>query len=68
MAEPDLAHPPPCPAPDARPQPPRLAPPLGACDCHAHICGPAARYPYVADRVYTPPDATIEAYQALAAP
>ena len=67
MADTDLAHVSPCPAPDARPRPPRLAPPRGACDCHAHICGPAARYPYAADRIYTPPDATIEAYQALLA-
>jgi 2-pyrone-4,6-dicarboxylate lactonase len=67
MPDIDLARAPLCPAPDAQPQPPRLALPRGACDCHAHVCGPAARYPYVAERVYTPPDATIETYRALLA-
>jgi predicted TIM-barrel fold metal-dependent hydrolase len=41
--------------------------PPGACDCHAHVCGPAAVYPYVAERIYTPPDATIEGYRHLLA-
>jgi 2-pyrone-4,6-dicarboxylate lactonase len=67
MPDIDLARAPPCPAPDAQPRPPRLALPRGACDCHAHICGPPARYPYAVDRVYTPPDATLEAYRALLA-
>ena len=48
----DLCQPP---RPTARP--PRLrAPPL-ACDSHAHVLGPPSRFPYVADRSYTPPDA-----------
>lgn len=37
-------------------QPALQVPPL-SCDCHAHILGPRADYPYVADRSYTPPDA-----------
>jgi len=41
--------------------------PAGACDCHAHICGPASVYPYGAERIYTPPDATIESYRRLLA-
>src|SRR3954453_20240266 len=36
-------------------------PPL-ACDCHAHVCGPADRYPYFPERIYTPPDALPDAY------
>src|SRR5215472_15868904 len=32
--------------------------PAGACDCHVHIIGEPAKYPFVADRVYTPPPAT----------
>ncbi|HXM80550.1 MAG TPA: amidohydrolase family protein [Burkholderiales bacterium] len=28
-----------------------------ACDCHAHVCGPQSRYPYAANRLYTPHDA-----------
>lgn len=33
--------------------------PRGACDCHVHIFDPA-RFPYMARRVYTPPQASIE--------
>ena len=54
-------------APDGVPQPPHMAMPPGACDCHAHICGPAATYPYGAERIYTPPDATLESYRHLLA-
>ncbi len=42
--------------------------PAGACDCHVHVFGPAARFPYDAGRVYTPGDASIEqllAHQAV---
>lgn len=44
--------------------PVRFAVPKGACDCHGHLFGPRARYPFVADRRYTPPDATIAEYWA----
>jgi predicted TIM-barrel fold metal-dependent hydrolase len=54
-------------AADAQPRAPSTALPPGACDCHAHICGPAAAYPYGAERIYTPPDATIESYRHLLA-
>lgn len=56
---------PPCAPPDPAPRAPRLAMPAGACDCHAHILGPAARHPYAAARVYTPPDCLLPAYQAM---
>ena len=39
-------------------------PPL-ACDAHCHIFGPHARYPYAADRPYTPPDAPLKDFRAL---
>ncbi|MDA0991464.1 MAG: amidohydrolase family protein [Verrucomicrobia bacterium] len=39
--------------------------PAGSCDCHAHVLGPPEIYPYVAERSYTPPTATLEAYQAM---
>jgi predicted TIM-barrel fold metal-dependent hydrolase len=52
-------------AADAQPRAPGTALPPGACDCHAHICGPASAYPYAAERIYTPPDATIESYRHL---
>ena len=34
-------------------------------DCHAHVCGPANLFPYATERIYTPPDASLENYQAL---
>lgn len=55
----------PCPAPDRTPRKPRTVFPVGACDTHAHICGPAARFPYAEERIYTPPDATSDDYLAL---
>ncbi len=44
--------------PDPATRCPAIALPSLACDCHAHVCGPAARYPYFAGRIYTPPEAT----------
>jgi predicted TIM-barrel fold metal-dependent hydrolase len=38
--------------------------PPGACDCHVHVFDPA-RFPYVAKRVYTPPEASVEDLIAL---
>jgi predicted TIM-barrel fold metal-dependent hydrolase len=67
MAPIDVSHAPLCAAPDGSPRAPGIALPGGACDCHAHICGPAAEYPYDAERIYTPPDATIESYRHLLA-
>jgi predicted TIM-barrel fold metal-dependent hydrolase len=63
----DLTHAPLCMAADAQPRAPGTALPPGACDCHAHICGPATAHPYSAERIYTPPDATIESYRHLLA-
>jgi predicted TIM-barrel fold metal-dependent hydrolase len=39
--------------------------PAGACDCHVHVFGPAARYPFWLGRAYTPGDASIEDLLAL---
>jgi 2-pyrone-4,6-dicarboxylate lactonase len=39
--------------------------PAGACDCHAHVIGPPEKFPYVPERSYTPPTATLAAYQSL---
>lgn len=39
--------------------------PAGACDTHAHICGPADFFPYAEDRIYTPPDSTLDDYLHL---
>ena len=51
-----------CQGPRAETKRPRLAVPPGACDCHMHIFGPPARYPYAVDRGYTPPNALEPAY------
>ena len=37
--------------------------PPGACDCHLHVFGPLARYPYASDRAYSPPEASFETYR-----
>ncbi|MBP0495517.1 amidohydrolase family protein [Pararoseomonas indoligenes] len=43
--------------------------PPGACDCHTHVFGPAASFPFAAGRTYTPgeapPDALLELQNAL---
>jgi predicted TIM-barrel fold metal-dependent hydrolase len=39
--------------------------PVGACDTHAHICGPEATFAYDPARIYTPPDALLPAYEHL---
>jgi len=51
--------------PDPNPVKPKYAPPPGACDAHCHIFGPAAEFPYAADRRYTPPDSPRENLRAL---
>jgi 2-pyrone-4,6-dicarboxylate lactonase len=44
---------------------PRVTLPAKACDSHLHILGPVARYPYIPERVYTPPDCLLVDYRAL---
>jgi predicted TIM-barrel fold metal-dependent hydrolase len=63
--QPDPA--PPCAAHDPNPRAPKLAMPPLACDTHAHVCGPASRYPYWLQRIYTPPDALPAQYRHLLA-
>lgn len=54
-----------CPGPDPNPRDPILKAPAGACDVHAHVFGPASRYPYSPARGYTPPDASLDSYLAM---
>jgi predicted TIM-barrel fold metal-dependent hydrolase len=54
-----------CARPDPNPATPLLKLPAGACDSHAHICGPASQYRYAQDRIYTPPDALLPDYLAM---
>ena len=51
--------------PVVEPRRPRQLPPADAWDSHAHIFGPADRFPYAPGRGYTPPDAPVERYVAL---
>ena len=44
---------------------PKMSLPPGACDTHAHVFGPSDRFPYAADRSYTPPDAPLEKYLGM---
>ena len=51
--------------PVAQPKKPRIMPPPGAWDAHAHVFGPAGKFPYTPGRGYTPPDAPVEKFIAL---
>ncbi len=54
------------PGPHAAPHgPTRFEPPPGACDAHCHVFGPAERFPFAPERVYTPPDAPLEKFAEL---
>ena len=54
-----------CQAPSIEVRSPLSPFPAGAVDCHAHVCGPATQFPYAQERIYTPPDATLESYESL---
>ncbi|HEV7822295.1 MAG TPA: amidohydrolase family protein [Burkholderiales bacterium] len=54
-----------CAAFDPRTRKPQFKLPPGATDCHAHICGPAARYEYFDGRIYTPPDCLPADYRKM---
>ena len=51
--------------PDPNTRAPRWTVPIGACDTHAHIFGPAEKFPFAPGRGYTPPPAPVENYLAL---
>ncbi len=54
-----------CAGPDFKPRAPNLNMPANACDSHAHVMGPAARYDYSPARVYTPPDCLLDQYRHM---
>lgn len=58
---------PPCASPDFNPRKPKITLPKLACDTHAHILGPIAKYAYSLARVYTPPDCLLNDYQSMLA-
>lgn len=57
--EADLIH-----GPDWNPEPPKLRPPLGACDTHAHLYGPFDRYPIDPSKG-DGPDVSVDDYTAM---
>lgn len=59
--------PPPCPGPDRHLRRPQLALPRGTVDCHAHVFGPRAQFPFSPEASYTPEDCTVQDYEALLA-
>ena len=56
-----------CDGPDLNPRRPKLKAPPGSIDCHAHIFGPVAKYPFSPKRLFTPPDVSVAQYKALLA-
>ena len=48
-----------CLGPLEKPSKPRVKLPEGAWDTHFHVLGPQSRFPYGAQRKYTPPDAPL---------
>jgi 2-pyrone-4,6-dicarboxylate lactonase len=49
----------------AGPSIPRFKLPAGAVDAHCHVFGPGAKFPYAAERKYTPCDASKQQLYAL---
>ena len=45
---------------------PGIVVPAGACDCHMHVFGPLDRYPGAPQRSYTPREASLAQYYAMA--
>lgn len=57
--------PPVYPGPQLDVRKPRLKLPPNAADCHAHVFGPADKYPQAANRLYTAPPVLLEDYLAM---
>ena len=58
---------PPCAPPDFTPHKPKITLPKLACDTHAPILGPIAKFAYSPARVYPPPDCLLSDYQKMLA-
>ena len=54
-----------CQGPDPKTKKPNFEAPANACDAHCHVFGPEAKFPFAAERIYTPPDSPFEVLQEL---
>jgi predicted TIM-barrel fold metal-dependent hydrolase len=59
------SEPPMCAGPHLDTRKPKLTLPPNATDCHCHVFGPRDRYPWAANRLYTPPPVTLDHYLAM---
>lgn len=59
------SDPPMCAGPHLDTRKPKLRLPPKAADCHCHVFGPRDRYPWAANRLYTPPPVTLDHYLAM---
>ncbi len=50
---------------EARASQPAFDVPAGACDCHTHVFGDPARFPFWSERTYTPPPASAADWEAV---
>jgi 2-pyrone-4,6-dicarboxylate lactonase len=55
----------PCPGADYGYRLPKIKPPPGSCFTQAYVFGPSVKFPYAAERGYTPPDCPVEEYLKL---
>lgn len=54
-----------CAGPHLDVRPPKLKLPPNAADCHCHVFGPRDQYPWAANRLYMPPDVSLDDYLAM---
>ncbi|HEX6464740.1 MAG TPA: amidohydrolase family protein [Vicinamibacterales bacterium] len=50
---------------EARASEPAFEVPAGACDCHTHVFGDPARFPFWSERTYTPPPASPQDWESI---
>lgn len=50
---------------EARASQPAFDVPAGACDCHTHLFGDPARFPFWSGRTYTPPSSSVADWEAI---
>ncbi len=54
-----------CAGPQLNVKKPKLKLPPKSADCHCHVFGPRDRYPWAANRLYTPPAVSLDDYLAM---